>query len=55
MGWSGAKAKAPTTYKIVGTPVPRIDIPDMVTGKFTFVNNVRLPGMLHGRGPKGSD
>jgi len=44
-----AKVKDPTTYKVVGTPVPRIDIPDMVSGKFTFVNNVQLPGMLHGR------
>jgi CO/xanthine dehydrogenase Mo-binding subunit len=44
-----AKAKDPATHKIVGTDVPRIDIPDMVTGTFTFVNNIRLPGMLHGR------
>jgi CO/xanthine dehydrogenase Mo-binding subunit len=44
-----AKVKSPSTYKIVGTSVPRIDIPAMVTGKFTFVNQVRLPGMLHGR------
>jgi CO/xanthine dehydrogenase Mo-binding subunit len=44
-----AKVKAPSTYTIVGTEVPRIDIPDMVSGKFTYVNQVRLPGMLHGR------
>ena len=29
--------------------VPRIDIPDIVTGKTTFIQNVRVPGMLHGR------
>ena len=28
---------------------PRIDIPDKVTGKYTYVHNVRMPGMLHGR------
>ncbi len=30
-------------------PVVRIDIPDKVTGKFTYVQQVRVPGMLHGR------
>ena len=29
--------------------VPRVDIPDKVTGKYTYVHNVRIPGMLHGR------
>jgi len=36
-------------YKIVGTSVPRIDIPDKVFGKFTFNHDVRLPGMVHAR------
>ena len=26
-----------------------IDIPDKVTGKYTYVHNIRVPGMLHGR------
>ena len=30
-------------------PVVRIDIPDKVTGKYTYVHQVRVPGMLHGR------
>jgi nicotinate dehydrogenase subunit B len=30
-------------------PVVRIDIPDKVNGKFTYVHNVRVPGMVHGR------
>ena len=30
-------------------PVVRIDIPDKVTGKYTYVQQVRVPGMLHGR------
>ena len=42
-------AKNPKDYKIVGTPVPRIDIPGKVTGEFTYSQDVRIPGMLHGR------
>jgi CO/xanthine dehydrogenase Mo-binding subunit len=37
------------TFKIVGTSVPRVDIPDKVTGKFTYMQDFRVPGMLHGR------
>ena len=36
-------------FKIVGTSVPRIDIPDKVTGKFTYMHDFSVPGMLHGR------
>jgi nicotinate dehydrogenase subunit B len=36
-------------FKIVGTSVPRVDIPDKVTGKFTYMQDFRVPGMLHGR------
>src|SRR4029079_17285156 len=37
-------------YKLVGTTgIQRIDIPDKVSGKFTYVHNIRIPGMLHGR------
>jgi nicotinate dehydrogenase subunit B len=38
-----------SAYKIVGTSPPRIDIPDKVTGKYTYVHNAEVPGMLHGR------
>ena len=31
------------------TAVPRIDIPGKVTAAYTYVHNLRLPGMLHGR------
>jgi len=37
------------TFKIVGTSVPRLDIPDKVTGKFTYMHDFRVSGMLHGR------
>jgi nicotinate dehydrogenase subunit B len=41
--------KAFNEYKVVGTSVPRFDIPAKVAGTFEYVHNVRLPGMLHGR------
>jgi nicotinate dehydrogenase subunit B len=44
-----AKRKSPSTWTVLGKPIPRPDLPDLVTGKFEFVHNVRLPGMLHGR------
>jgi CO/xanthine dehydrogenase Mo-binding subunit len=40
--------KAPE-YKIIGKSIPRVDIPGKVTGEFTYVHDVRLPGMLHAR------
>jgi CO/xanthine dehydrogenase Mo-binding subunit len=50
-----APQKKVSEYKLVGTRVPRIEIPDKVSGKFTYLHNVRVPGMLHGRlvRPKG--
>jgi len=44
-----AKRKSPSQWTVLGKPIPRPDLPDLVTGKFEFVHNVRLPGMLHGR------
>jgi nicotinate dehydrogenase subunit B len=43
------KEKDPKDYKFVGKSVPRLDIPDKLTGKFTYMQDFRLPGMLHGR------
>ncbi len=43
------KAKDYRSYRIVGTPVKRTDLPAKFTGEFTYVQDVRLPGMLHGR------
>src|SRR5258707_15118340 len=36
-------------YKLVGTRVPRLDIPEKVTAKYTHMQHVRVAGMLHGR------
>ncbi len=44
-----AQPKDPRTHKIVGKPVPRVDIPDKMTGRFTYIQDLRVPGMLHGR------
>jgi nicotinate dehydrogenase subunit B len=44
-----APEKAPDDYAIVGKPVPRLDIPDKVNARFTFMQDFKLPGMLHGR------
>ena len=44
-----APLKSPTDFKIVGKPVRRLDIPDKVTGHFTFMQDFKIPGMLHGR------
>ena len=43
------KEKAPKDYKIVGKSQPRMDIPGKVTGRFTYMQDFRVPGMLHGR------
>jgi nicotinate dehydrogenase subunit B len=53
-GWDievapGIKPKDPKDYKIVGTPVPRFDLPPKFTGEFVYAQEVRVPGMLHGR------
>ena len=44
-----AKSKDPKDYRIVGKSIPRVDIPAKVTGRFTYINNLRVRGMLHGR------
>jgi nicotinate dehydrogenase subunit B len=44
-----ARLKASGDYTIVGKSIARIDIPDKVTGRFTYVQDVKVPGMLYGR------
>jgi len=44
-----APLKSPDAYKIVGKSAPRVDIPAKATGELSFVHDVRVPGMLHGR------
>jgi CO/xanthine dehydrogenase Mo-binding subunit len=47
---AGAPGTKPVSqYKLVGTSPPRVDIPAKVNGTFTYVHNIKVPGMLHGR------
>ena len=46
---SRRRPRIPKDYKVVGKSVPRVDIPDKVTGRFTYMQDFRVPGMLHGR------
>jgi nicotinate dehydrogenase subunit B len=41
--------KPPASYTIVGQSVQRLDIPGKVTGRFTYMQDVKVPGMLHAR------
>jgi CO/xanthine dehydrogenase Mo-binding subunit len=44
-----ALLKDPSKYTVVGQPVPRVDLLDKFTGRFSFVSDMVVPGMLHGR------
>ena len=41
--------KPVSQYTLVGKAVQRIDIPAKVNGTYTYIQNVRIPGMLHAR------
>jgi CO/xanthine dehydrogenase Mo-binding subunit len=48
----GAPGTKPVAkYTLVGARPgpPRVDIPAKITGAYTYVHNIRVPGMLHGR------
>ena len=45
----GAAAKPPARWSVAGRSVPRIDLPDKVTGRPRFLHDLVLPGMLFGR------
>lgn len=44
-----APLKAIEDYRLVGRSAPRVDIPGKATGELTYVHDMRLPNMLHGR------
>ena len=44
-----APLKDPTTYKVVGQPVLRPEIPFKATGRHPYVQDFTTAGMLHGR------
>jgi nicotinate dehydrogenase subunit B len=41
--------KDPKDFKVVGKSIPRVDIPGKVTGTFTYMQDFRVPGMVHAR------
>jgi nicotinate dehydrogenase subunit B len=43
------RPKPPAQHRLVGKSLPRVDLPAKVTGGAAFVQDLRLPGMLHGR------
>ena len=44
-----AQPKDPKDHTVVGKSIPRVDIPAKVTGRFAYIHDFRVPGMLHGR------
>src|SRR5690606_4865867 len=44
-----APLKPPEGYTLVGTRAARKDLPAKVAGTYTYIQHLRLPGMLHGR------
>ncbi len=43
------RPKPPAQHRLVGKSLPRVDLPAKVTGGAAFVQDLRLPGMAHGR------
>ncbi|HUG72262.1 MAG TPA: molybdopterin cofactor-binding domain-containing protein, partial [Steroidobacteraceae bacterium] len=41
--------KSVADYRLVGAPLPRADLTSRVDGTHTYIQHLRLPGMLHGR------
>ena len=44
-----SKRKDPKTFSMVGQSVARVDIPAKVTGGEAYVQDMRMPGMVHAR------
>ena len=44
-----SKLRDPATFKVLNTPMHRVDIPAKVTGGAAYVQDMRVPGMLHAR------
>lgn len=43
------RAKDPGSYRVVGSPQRRVELPAKFTGAQSFVHDMKLPGMLHAR------
>lgn len=45
----GTVLKSPETHSVMGKPMARVDIPAKVSGGAAYVQDMRLPGMVHAR------
>ena len=45
----GAKPKPDSDYRVVGTDVARIDLPDKLAGRPRYVHDLQFDGMVYGR------
>jgi len=45
----GVAPKSPALHTIVGASAPRLDFPGKMTGAPSYIQDLELPGMLHGR------
>jgi len=43
------KLKNHKEYQVIGKSIPRVDIPQKVTGEFPYMHDFKLPGMVHAR------
>lgn len=46
---SNVPLKQPGSRRLIGQSISRVDIPDKVSGRFTYMQDFKLPGMLHAR------
>jgi nicotinate dehydrogenase subunit B len=44
-----SKLREPRSYRFIGKPLARVDIPAKVTGAPAYIHDLRLPGMVHAR------
>ncbi len=44
-----APTRDPGSYEVVGQPIRRLDLPAKIFGQVAYLQDLRLPGMLHGR------
>ncbi len=49
MSGAGAAPGSGTERAVVGRSTPRIDAPDLVSGRAVFTDDITLPGMLYGK------
>lgn len=49
MAQAASPLRDPARYRLIGKPVARLDIPAKVSGGAAYVQDMRLPGMLHAR------